>query len=308
MLGETRTPVVPHLRGVERERARKKQIPIGKLLLTAILLSSAASLFAQGTVVFNTRGGGTSHVYAPLNSSDTVSIIGQGTNDAVPTGTTDYGGRMLIGALGTNGQYGAATTLASLLGAPGANAPESALVPGWIGAGVGDGTAVTFRTGSAASGIKAGVPTFSNIPDHAPVGTFQVVAWDNLSGLYTNWASASAAWQAGLIAAGRSPVFNLTNIGGSNTVPPFIFPGMESFNLYFVSTPPPSLSIAPDGGGGYYIRFTGRAGYSYRLQRAPSATGEWATGPSQTSPPSTLVEFHDLFPPPGKGFYRTIQP
>ena len=70
----------------------------------------------------------------------------------------------------------------------------------------------------------------------------------------------------------------------------------------------PILAIEGDGDGGYFIRFSGVPGSAYRLQRAPGLTGPWATSGPQTAPASGLVEFWDLFPPPGQGFYRTVQP
>ena len=70
----------------------------------------------------------------------------------------------------------------------------------------------------------------------------------------------------------------------------------------------PILAIEPDGSGGYFIRFTGAPGDTYSLQRASSLAGPWTTSASQTIPASGYVEFQDLFPPPGQGFYRSVQP
>jgi hypothetical protein len=71
---------------------------------------------------------------------------------------------------------------------------------------------------------------------------------------------------------------------------------------------PPVLAIAGDGGIGYVIRFSGVPGSAYWLQRAPGLSGPWTAIGPQTAPASGLVEFWDLFPPPGQGFYRTVQP
>ena len=71
---------------------------------------------------------------------------------------------------------------------------------------------------------------------------------------------------------------------------------------------PPVLAIEGDGWGGYFIRFSGVPGSAYRLQRAPSVTGPWTPSPPQTAPASGLLEFWDLFPPPGQSFYRTAEP
>ena len=71
---------------------------------------------------------------------------------------------------------------------------------------------------------------------------------------------------------------------------------------------PPVLAIVPDGFGGYFLSFSGVPGSAYRLQRAPVLSGPWATSSPQTAPASGLIEFWDLFPLPGQGFYRSVQP
>jgi hypothetical protein len=71
---------------------------------------------------------------------------------------------------------------------------------------------------------------------------------------------------------------------------------------------PPVLAIEPDGGGGYFLRFEGVPGSAYRLERAPSLAGPWATSSPQTAPASGFLEFWDVFPPPGQGFYRSVGP
>ncbi len=209
------------------------------IIVTAICLAMASvtNAFAQGQVIFNNRAGGIAHVYAPLGPGDTTRIVGQASNDN-PPGSIDYGGRVPIGASGSSGQYGAATTFAQLLGAPGSSAPEATLLPAL-------GGASTFRTGAAAGNLAMSVATFNNIAPDAPVGTFEMVAWDNLTGLYPTWANASVAWENGLIAAGKSPLFTLNNIGGNIYPPQTLFNnsnggppnGVVSFNLYFIPEP-----------------------------------------------------------------------
>ena len=71
---------------------------------------------------------------------------------------------------------------------------------------------------------------------------------------------------------------------------------------------PPALAIEGDGDGGYFIRFSGVPGSAYRLERAPGVSGPWTASGPQTAPATGLVEFWDLFPPPGQGFYRSVQP
>jgi uncharacterized repeat protein (TIGR03803 family) len=71
---------------------------------------------------------------------------------------------------------------------------------------------------------------------------------------------------------------------------------------------PPRLTILPDGSGGYFIRVQGASNLTCRLQRATSVTGPWTSSAPQTGSASGFLEFHDLFPPPGQAFYRTVQP
>lgn len=203
-----------------------------KLILAAFALTTAASVFAQGTIFFNNRNSlGTSHVYAPLAPGSTVHQIGNGSADG-PAGVTDWTGYTGIGLGGLNGLYGGSTTLAQLLAANGSNQSESSLTP--------QGGTVTFRTGAAAQGFtQTGfTDTLGNIPKDSAVATLEVVAWDNSSGLYSTWTLASAAWLNGLIAAGKSGTFNQLAVGGDlNTPPNTVFP---SFNLYFNIVPEPS--------------------------------------------------------------------
>ena len=67
--------------------------------------------------------------------------------------------------------------------------------------------------------------------------------------------------------------------------------------------PEPDPSVVPLPNGTGTMRH-GTAGTAYRLQRAPSASGPWSSTGPQTAPASGLVEFWDLFAPPGQGFYR----
>jgi len=197
-----------------------------KVIVTALAMTCAVGVFAQGTVAFNNRvGAGTSHVYVGGNGTQ---IRGNGATDS-PAGSTSYAGLALIGASGINGQYGAATTLAQLLAANGAGQPESSLVPSL-------GT-TTFRTGGAAGNINLITSTLTGVPLDSPAATLQMVAWDNSSGLYPTWTQASVAWTQGLIAAGRSATFTVNNIGGNLNVPPDVEPGLTSFNIFIVPEP-----------------------------------------------------------------------
>jgi hypothetical protein len=194
-----------------------------KLILAAITLTSAASVFAQGTVTFNNNIPNVSRTHIWAGSS---ARVGNGSTD-LPAGATDWTGYSLIGT--TGGLLAANTTFAQLLGANGAGAPESSLVPS-------TSPATTFRTGAGAGLVVATTSTFNNIPLDAAFGTFEVAVWDNKSGLYPTWTQASAAWAAGLIAAGRSAPFDIASIGGASSSPPNIVSsiagqGLQSFSI-----------------------------------------------------------------------------
>jgi hypothetical protein len=68
------------------------------------------------------------------------------------------------------------------------------------------------------------------------------------------------------------------------------------------------INILPDGSSGYFIRYNGSPGDTYRLQRAVVLAGPWETIDTQTAPASGVVEYHDTNPVPGQAFYRTVRP
>jgi len=195
-----------------------------KVIVTALAMTCAVGVFAQGTVVFNNRAGGTSHVYGGGTSP-----IQGNTPTETPAGTSSYPGLTLIGANGLSGLYGASTTFAQLLAANGAGAAESSLLPA---AGI-----TTFRTGAAAGSLAATTATLAGVPLDSPAATLEMVAWDNSSGLYPTWTQASVAWAQGLIAAGRSAPFTVNAIGGAFNTPPNIEPGLTSFNILPIPEP-----------------------------------------------------------------------
>jgi hypothetical protein len=224
------------------------------LLLTLLPVQLA---YAQGTVIFGNSipagraEGQTTHVWGPSTINPNLSLVGLGSNDS-PSGTTPFAasGMTLIGANGLNGQYGAATTFAQLLGAAGSVVPESSLVP--------VGQTATFRTGSAVGIIAwpAGSPyTLTGIPADAPSASFEVVASDNSSGLYSTWSQASVAWTAGVIAAGKGGEFTQNGIGGSVNPAPYLSDQM-SFNLYFI--PEPSACALAGLGAGVLLAWRRR--------------------------------------------------
>ena len=218
------------------------------LAVLSAALFCARLLFAQGTIRFENRITGTliTYIYAPFPSMVYLERHGAGSAD-IPSGTTDWSGFTRIGANGTGGQYGAATTLAVLLAAPGANAPESSLQPAT--------PTTSFRTGGAAGNVVGTTATLSNVLPDAPVATIQMVAWDNSSGLYPTYAQALAAWTGQTfpyIAMGKSAPFNVNNIGGqANEAPPLL--GLESFNLWFPTPEPSSFALVGLGAAALLI-------------------------------------------------------
>jgi hypothetical protein len=227
------------------------------LVLLMLTLLPVREASGQGVVIFNNRIGGgagvglTLHIWGPSANYPALALVGLGSNDS-PTGTTAFGSASsmaLIGAGGSVGQFGYATTLAQLIGAVGAGQPESALVP--------VGQTTTFRTGAALGDVAiindtlSAVPPYSTtIPADAPAATFEIVAWDNSSGLYSTWVQASPAWQSGQIYAGHSAPFTVTAIGGGTNPAVNLnnnegsANGMRSFNLAF-GYPTPSVATQP---------------------------------------------------------------
>src|SRR5690349_2575549 len=99
-----------------------------KLILAAITTACGASVFAQGTVIFNNAVSGTvsTRVFGPSSLNLDIAYDGNRTTD-LPPGTTTFPGCTLIGTAG--GMVGS-TTWAQLLGADGAGRGESSLIPG----------------------------------------------------------------------------------------------------------------------------------------------------------------------------------
>src|SRR5262245_45043752 len=155
------------------------QVIMRRLPLITFLVLFAFAAWGQGTVIFANRfAGGTTHVwYGCVPCVPCSGHTGNSTND-IPAGTDSYYCFVLTGA---PGMLSVATTFAQLLGALGSNASEYSLVP--------SATApTTFRTITAALGnISPTTAIFTNIPADAPLATFQMVVWDNSSGLYPTW-------------------------------------------------------------------------------------------------------------------------
>jgi hypothetical protein len=198
-----------------------------KSLFAALVILTSLNALAQGTVVLNNRNSlGTSHVWG---TGLYLSLVGNATND-LPAGTTPYAsaGCILIGANGTGGSFGAATTFAQLLAANGSNQPASSLVP--------MGQVTTFRTGAYAGLLVGITDTLEGIPADAFAATLDLVVWDNTSGLYPTWTQASAAWERGQFGAfGQSGPFNVFKVGGNINTPPDL--PIPSFNIFTIPEP-----------------------------------------------------------------------
>jgi hypothetical protein len=224
-----------------------------KLIIAAIALTTAASVFAQGSISFGSRylataGNQTIHIWGPSPTAPTLSLVGLGSNDAgkAGPGTTPFAasGMVMIGQDGTAGvTYNLANgktwnsapggAFAQLLGGA-VGAAESSLVP--------VGITCTFRSGTAAGGWTTFTETLAGFPEGS-AGTFELVAWD--SSTYKTWTDALAAWKLGNVAIGRGGLFNLSAIGGSALSSPQLNQQtpLNSFNLaYFASTTIPEPS------------------------------------------------------------------
>jgi len=190
-----------------------------KVLLTLAAVACAASVFAQGTVVFNNIVTGVvrAPVFGPDPGNPALSLFGNPSN-GTPAGSTVYAGPGLAGA-------GYSAQLFAIVGA---GQPESALLPA---------TPITsFRTGSAAGFVVATTATLQGVPKDAAVATLQLRVWDNQGGTLGTWEAARAAWEGGLIAAGKSQLFEVTSIGGDLN-PSANITGLRSFNIYLIPEP-----------------------------------------------------------------------
>jgi len=184
-----------------------------KLVLGLIALTAAASVFAQGTVVFNNRVVGTivTKVYAPQTADKYTQVVGNTAADT-PVGTQVYTGAPLAGTGWT----------AQLWAAPGAGAAEGSLVAAT--------PSTTFRTGAGAGWVAGTTANLGNVAGDAAAATLQLRVFP---ATFATWAAAEAAWNTdatSTIFIGKSPMFNVSNIGGTvNQAPNLV--GLQSFSL-----------------------------------------------------------------------------
>jgi hypothetical protein len=230
-----------------------------KLILAAFALTTAAGVFAQGTVALANRISGvpglTTHIWGPSSITPGLSLIGFGSEDTSTRGalggTTPYA-HSGMHMVGQPGGPSASTTLIGLLGV---DAPTSAMMP--EGSLVPVGQAATFRTQATTPGGI--VPITDTLTGNTPVSsagafaTFELFAWDNSSGLYPTIAQAWSAFETnspGFIGGHSSP-FQVSAIGGGLNNPPFLnnMVDFPSFNLYALGTIPEPASFALVGLG-----------------------------------------------------------
>jgi hypothetical protein len=180
-------------------------------IVTLVCSFAATAALAQGTVDFDNDSTVDAPIFGPEPCNPTLSQSGN------------------LGPLLAGAGY-----RAQLFYAPGAGQPESALL----------GTTVTsFLTGTKAGFVSPITVTLSGVPAGS-AATLQVRVWDDSSGSYSTWSAAQTAWQAGAIAAAKSPLFTLlTGGGGVPPKPPALLTGMASFNIYYTSYnfAPPTL-------------------------------------------------------------------
>lgn len=135
-----------------------------------------------------------------IAASAIVSSRGQGVINLPPVPVTN----------GVTGALADSTVRAALYYGP-ALAPEESLAPL---------AASNLVNGNARFGLVV-VPGYgSGVPVE-----LQIRAWDNSSGLFADWSQAQPAWQAGLLAAGKSVLVEA--LTGSQAPPPgqLVFPG-----------------------------------------------------------------------------------
>jgi len=191
-----------------------------KLILAACALTCAASVFAQGTVVFNNRVTGTtvSKVYAPF-ATDVGKVQSGNSATDYPAGTTDWTGWTALDGTTFSAQlYAASGTVTD------ANSLVGAL------------PVTTFRTGAAAGFVSPVTATLTGVAADAASATLQLRVWDNTTG---------ATWEAATT-KGASGLFVVNAIGGSlNPAPNLV--GLTSFNI--TSTVPEPSTFALVGLG-----------------------------------------------------------
>jgi hypothetical protein len=205
-----------------------------KLILGACALTCAASIFAQGTVIFNNRIASTliTHVYLPNPADTTMYQSGQASTGDFPTGSTSWTGWTPLSGSGYTAQIWAAN------GASQAESSLQAATP-----------TTTFRTGANAGLLAGTTATLTGVPLDAAVATITLRVWDNQGGTITSWAQALTTTGN---AHGESPLFNLSAIGGQGNPAPALL-GLQSFNITAIVPEPSTFALAGLGAAALLI-------------------------------------------------------
>jgi len=202
-----------------------------KTLLTLLGVICAATVFGQGTILFNNRVAGAydARIYGTVPGNETLFIQGQPAT-GVPTGTTDYRGAVALQGTGYTAQlFGGplGTTLNT-------DSSQFALA----------GT-LNFRTGASAAGILAIPAPTITVPGVAESSraTLQIRVWDNVGGTITSWdqvlanPSVARGWSTPIDSLALGGTLSTPpNLGGT-AGPPLNLTGLASFNLFVVPEP-----------------------------------------------------------------------
>ena len=265
--------------------------------IVSALAVSGSDLYAGGS--FTTAGGAAATNIAKWNGSSW-SALGSGIS--APTGDPYYGGSVHTLAVSGSDLYagGYFTT---------AGGVAASNIAKWNGS----------SWSALGSGMNGGVSALVVSGSDLYAGGEFTTAGGSPANYITKWNGNSwSALGSGISARSDNPYYDYYGAGvyalavsGSDLYAGGSFltaGGKVSAYMARAVVNPPLLTIEPDGARGYFIRFSGVPGTAYRLQRTPALAGPWASSAPQTAPASGLVGFWDIFPPPGQGFYRAIEP
>jgi len=210
-----------------------------KILLISAALMLAQAAFSQGQISFDNRANasGTYGVFpgvvvAPIYNVDPANPsrrVAGNTAAGIPMGSATYGGPLLAGTGFTATLWARNST--AVTGDAAAN--NLALV--------GQTTMRTSTTGTSAGRVAASAAN-PVVPDVAPGttdrGTFQVRVWDSRGGTILTW---DQALQTPNEPIGYSDLFTVPYALTSGINTPPNLEGMQSFNLFVIPVPEPSV-------------------------------------------------------------------
>jgi hypothetical protein len=191
------------------------------LILAACFTTCAASVFAQGTIVFGNNL--PNSVVAPIYSPDPAnpSLVNYGNDPfGYPPGLNNYGGHLLTAADQVTVQ---------LWGGP--NASSLAPVPNAEATIVAEGLFATASAPVAVPGVPGG-----------GTAQLQLRAWQNKDGTIMTWEAAIGAG----VDLGESAVFMSQPLGGGITPAPNLV-GLFTFNIHTPIPEPSTFALAALG-------------------------------------------------------------